>query len=74
MQTSPVSVKETLKYTEYSAEKRDLVEHARLIVQARMYCMRSKIFQTKCTQHLRCKQRIRKQTIEIWGRIYDKYN
>jgi hypothetical protein len=30
MQTSPASVKEALKDTEYPAEKRDLVEHARL--------------------------------------------
>jgi N-dimethylarginine dimethylaminohydrolase len=30
MQTNPASVKEALKDTEYPAEKRDLVEHARL--------------------------------------------
>ena len=30
MQTSPASVNETLKDTEYPAEKRDLVEHSRL--------------------------------------------
>jgi hypothetical protein len=29
MQTSPASVKEVLKDTEYPAEKRDLVKHAR---------------------------------------------
>jgi hypothetical protein len=52
MQTSPDLVGGALKDTEYPAEKRDLVKHAKCTVQVKMCWMISKIFQTKCTPAL----------------------